>query len=202
MASEWNCAFWLNVYYIFVCAWVEINCGHPGRLWNGWLENIEGGTGLGASIIFRCHEGMTLEGNTSTVCQIDGKWRYPLPKCLGVYLGWEESFFNFSYMEKMAICWESQNWICYTFLKLVCYFAAPCVVPQVAQGRVILLSQNDTAISSTVVPHGEALDVECDQQYEFLASSSPVTCNNGTWTHIPKCQPARQVNLHYRTYKL
>lgn len=47
------------------------------------MENIEAGTGLGASIIFRCHDGMKLEGNTSTVCQIDGKWRYPLPKCLG-----------------------------------------------------------------------------------------------------------------------
>ncbi|XP_071053370.1 sushi, von Willebrand factor type A, EGF and pentraxin domain-containing protein 1 isoform X3 [Onthophagus taurus] len=132
----------------------EINCGHPGRLWNGWLENIEGGTGLGASIIFRCHDGMTLEGNTSTVCQIDGKWRYPLPKCL-----------------------------------------APCVVPQVAQGRVILVAQNDTAMSSTVVTHGEALAVECNYQYEFLASLSPVTCNNGTWTHIPKCQPARCKHL-------
>ncbi|KAK9874005.1 hypothetical protein WA026_002356 [Henosepilachna vigintioctopunctata] len=128
----------------------EINCGHPGRLWNGWLENIEGGTGLGASIIFRCHEGMFLEGNSSTVCQIDGKWRYPLPRCL-----------------------------------------APCVVPHVSQGRVILVSKNDTAPSSTVVIHGEELIVECDTQYEFLGSLSPVTCNNGTWTQIPKCEPAR-----------
>lgn len=61
----------------------EINCGHPGLLFNGWLENIESGTGLGASIIFRCREGMKLEGNTSSVCQIDGRWRYPLPQCLG-----------------------------------------------------------------------------------------------------------------------
>lgn len=68
-----------------ICARVEITCGHPGRLWNGWLENIESGTGMGASIIFRCHEGMLLEGNTSTVCQFDGKWRYPLPKCLGKF---------------------------------------------------------------------------------------------------------------------
>nr|CAI5818935.1 unnamed protein product [Callosobruchus analis] len=45
----------------------EINCGHPGRLWNGWLEGIEGGTGLGASIIFRCHEGMLLIGNSSSL---------------------------------------------------------------------------------------------------------------------------------------
>ncbi|XP_031335519.1 sushi, von Willebrand factor type A, EGF and pentraxin domain-containing protein 1-like isoform X3 [Photinus pyralis] len=128
----------------------EINCGHPGRLWNGWLENIEGGTGLGASIIFRCHEGTRLDGNSSTVCQIDGKWRYPPPKCL-----------------------------------------APCVVPQVSQGKISLLSRNDTAPSSTVVQDGEALTVDCEPLYEFALSDSPVVCNNGTWTHIPKCQPAR-----------
>lgn len=64
---------------------IEINCGHPGRLYNGWLENIEGGTGLGASLIFRCHDGMKMEGNSSTVCQLDGTWRYPLPKCLGMH---------------------------------------------------------------------------------------------------------------------
>lgn len=52
----------------------EINCGPPGVLYNGWLENIDAGTGLGASIIFRCHPGMLLNGNSSTVCQIDGRW--------------------------------------------------------------------------------------------------------------------------------
>ncbi|XP_050294789.1 uncharacterized protein LOC126734965 isoform X2 [Anthonomus grandis grandis] len=128
----------------------EINCGHPGRLWNGWLENIEGGTGLGASIIFRCHEGMLLEGNSSTVCQIDGKWRYALPKCL-----------------------------------------APCVVPHVSKGRVILLSRNDTAPTSTVVTHGETLSVDCDPKYEFISTLINVSCNNGTWTQMPKCEPAK-----------
>ncbi|XP_060533491.1 sushi, von Willebrand factor type A, EGF and pentraxin domain-containing protein 1 isoform X2 [Cylas formicarius] len=132
----------------------EINCGHPGRLWNGWLENIEGGTGLGASIIFRCHEGMLLEGNSSTVCQIDGKWRYPLPKCY-----------------------------------------APCVVPHVTKGRVILLSRNDTAPTSTVVTHGEMLTVDCDPKFEFQWTHEKVTCNNGTWTQMPKCEPAKCQSL-------
>lgn len=56
------------------------NCDHTNHF---RLENIEAGTGLGASIIFRCHPGMLLIGNTSTVCQIDGRWRYPVPECLG-----------------------------------------------------------------------------------------------------------------------
>ncbi|XP_030753340.1 uncharacterized protein LOC115880296 [Sitophilus oryzae] len=132
----------------------EINCGHPGRLWNGWLENIEAGTGLGASIIFRCHEGMLLEGNSSTVCQIDGKWRYALPKCL-----------------------------------------APCVVPHITKGRVILLSRNDTAPTSAVVVHGEVLAVECEAKYEFISTLAHVSCNNGTWTQMPRCEPARCQSL-------
>lgn len=68
----------------------EINCGHPGSLYNGWLENIEAGTGLGASIIYRCHPGMLLIGNTSTVCQIEGRWRYPVPECLGKYFWYND----------------------------------------------------------------------------------------------------------------
>jgi len=62
---------------------IEIDCGHPGELYNGWIENIERGTALGASLIFRCKQDMTLVGHTSSICQIDGKWRYPVPKCLG-----------------------------------------------------------------------------------------------------------------------
>uniref|UniRef100_A0AAR5PA08 Sushi domain-containing protein n=1 Tax=Dendroctonus ponderosae TaxID=77166 RepID=A0AAR5PA08_DENPD len=132
----------------------EINCGHPGRLWNGWLENIEAGTGLGASIIFRCQEGMLLEGNASTVCQSDETWRYPLPRCL-----------------------------------------APCVIPHVSRGRVILLSKNYTANTSTVVAHGEKLAVDCDPSYEFLSTHMNVTCNNGTWTEMPRCDPAKCQHL-------
>ncbi|XP_025833136.1 sushi, von Willebrand factor type A, EGF and pentraxin domain-containing protein 1 isoform X2 [Agrilus planipennis] len=132
----------------------EINCGHPGRLWNGWLENIEGGTGLGASIIFRCHEGKRLVGHSSTVCQIDGKWRYPLPKCL-----------------------------------------APCVVPQVSHGQVIMVSRNDTPTASTLVKDGESLTVDCEENYEFPDMHLSVVCNNGTWTHIPSCVPARCKHL-------
>lgn len=139
----------------------EINCGNPGVLWNGWLENVESGFGLGASIIFRCHPEMSIEGNASTVCQIDGRWRYQVPLCL-----------------------------------------APCVVPTISQGIVIPIEldipdPNTTTIhslgiGSSKVKHGTVLDVVCDQNYEFpLTSMSPPTCNNGTWSIIPRCVPAR-----------
>ncbi|XP_060807330.1 uncharacterized protein LOC106139408, partial [Amyelois transitella] len=139
----------------------EINCGHPGQLWNGWLENISSGTGLGASIIFRCQDGMKMEGNGSAICQSDGTWSHPLPQCL-----------------------------------------APCVVPHVSQGRVVLVEnktgENDTnegntqiVGSSSMVQHGEIIYVDCEKDYEFPSNNAAVTCNNGTWTQIPRCQPAR-----------
>ncbi|XP_045513614.1 uncharacterized protein LOC123707539 isoform X2 [Pieris brassicae] len=138
----------------------EINCGHPGQLWNGWLENISSGTGLGASIIFRCQDGMRMEGNGSAICQSDGTWSHPLPMCF-----------------------------------------APCVVPHVSQGSVVLMenktSENDTqehtqiVRSSTMVQHGEIIVVECENDYEFPSTNTAITCNNGTWTQIPRCQPAR-----------
>ncbi|XP_047540229.1 uncharacterized protein LOC125073443 isoform X1 [Vanessa atalanta] len=138
----------------------EINCGHPGQLWNGWLENISSGTGLGASIIFRCQDGMRMEGNGSAICQSDGTWSHPLPQCL-----------------------------------------APCVVPHVSQGKVVLMenrtgeneTQEHTQIvgSSSMVQHGEMILVDCEKNYEFPSNNVAVTCNNGTWTQIPRCQPAR-----------
>ncbi|XP_037959565.1 uncharacterized protein LOC119688947 isoform X2 [Teleopsis dalmanni] len=146
----------------------EINCGHPGVLFNGWIENIEAGTGLGASIIFRCQPEMLIQGHSSSVCQIDGRWRNALPECL-----------------------------------------APCVVPTISQGYVIpieiVTDENGTVIitpTSTQTPntssgvdkvkHGTALEVKCEENYEFPVSLlSPPTCNNGTWSIIPRCVPAR-----------
>lgn len=62
---------------------IEIDCGEPGALPNGWLENSDGGTRAGASVIFRCYDNMTLIGATSSLCHTDGKWRYPVPSCFG-----------------------------------------------------------------------------------------------------------------------
>lgn len=105
---------------------------------------------------------MLLSGHTSTVCQIDGRWRYSVPQCL-----------------------------------------APCVVPTISQG---VVSPIDTDIdlnatttyatlglgSITKVKHGTTLEVFCDEHYEFpISSLAPPTCNNGTWSIIPRCVPAR-----------
>ncbi|XP_022181036.1 sushi, von Willebrand factor type A, EGF and pentraxin domain-containing protein 1 isoform X2 [Myzus persicae] len=135
----------------------EIDCGSPGELHNGWLENTESGTGLGATIIYRCQDGMLLVGNSSTVCLADGQWRYPPPLCL-----------------------------------------APCVVPVIQQGHVNITRSNDSTpyVPKTVggpilAKHGDKLSVKCNAKYEPAGGNNDLaTCNNGTWTYIPKCEPA------------
>ncbi|OXU29456.1 hypothetical protein TSAR_000848 [Trichomalopsis sarcophagae] len=107
---------------------------------------------MGASLIFRCKERMKLEGHSSSLCQMDGKWRYPLPQCL-----------------------------------------APCIVPHIDRGHVYVASDERDHINNvTVAEHGKRLVVECVQDYEFAAASiTPVVCNNGTWSIVPTCSPAR-----------
>ncbi|XP_023248020.1 uncharacterized protein LOC106641587 isoform X2 [Copidosoma floridanum] len=134
----------------------EIDCGSPGVLYNGWIDNIENGTRMGASLIFRCNERMKLEGHSSSLCQLDGKWSYPVPQCL-----------------------------------------APCVLPDIPRGHVYVQasansSEHHYINNVTVAEHGKQLAVECSADYEFVASpESPVVCNNGTWSVMPACSPAR-----------
>lgn len=46
--------------------------------------------------------------------------------------------------------------------------------------------------TSNKVQHGTTLDVICEDHYEFpISALSPPTCNNGTWSVIPRCTPAR-----------
>jgi len=60
---------------------VEVDCGHPGNLVNGFLEGRR--TTMGSVIRFHCFEGMTFVGHNTTTCRDDGKWSHPLPSCMG-----------------------------------------------------------------------------------------------------------------------
>ncbi|XP_075151703.1 hig-anchoring scaffold protein isoform X2 [Haematobia irritans] len=151
----------------------EINCGHPGVLFNGWIENAEAGTGLGASIIFRCQPDMLMKGHSSSVCQIDGRWRNPLPECLA----------------PCVVPAISQG------------FVVPIEIITDENGTTITVPTTQTTPYQQTgnvekVKHGTALDVKCELNYEFPVSLlSPPKCHNGTWSIIPRCVPARCKNM-------
>ena len=39
--------------------------------------------------------------------------------------------------------------------------------------------------------HGENITVECNHNYELEGNVTQITCNNGTFDRMPKCEPAR-----------
>lgn len=132
---------------------------------------------------------MLLVGNSSTVCQIDGRWRYPVPECLGI---WHKSIKILN--QKHLNC---------TLNPPLKTQIAPCVIPTIGQGTVIPMEKEldpnvTTPMTPTLPPssnkviHGTTLEVVCEHHYEFPAmSSTPPTCINGTWSQMPRCSPAR-----------
>ena len=69
---------------LYACL-LEIDCGVPGVLYNGFIDGEK--TKLDSIINYRCTDGTTFIGrNESAICQPDGSWSNPLPKCLGMFL--------------------------------------------------------------------------------------------------------------------
>lgn len=81
------------------------------------------------------------------------------------------------------------------------YITAPCVVPVIQQGHVNITRANNSTpyMPKTDGPilarHGDKLSIKCNGKYEPAGGNIDLaTCNNGTWTYIPKCEPGKAYN--------
>ncbi|XP_064458816.1 sushi, von Willebrand factor type A, EGF and pentraxin domain-containing protein 1-like isoform X2 [Ornithodoros turicata] len=129
---------------------VEIDCGHPGHLHNGYVEFRV--STLNAKASYHCFDGMKFVGDSNTsVCLESGNWSHPLPKCF-----------------------------------------APCKIPVLEHAYVNLTTPESR------LEHGRVLNVSCDTNYELAYNATSPQCNNGTWTHLPVCAPARCKNMPER----
>ncbi|XP_015511335.2 protein lev-9-like [Neodiprion lecontei] len=183
----------------------EINCGPPGILYNGWIENIESGTGLGASIIFRCNPHMTLEGNTSSVCQIDGTWRYPVPRCLApcivpsvdkghIWVVSDKNRVNnvsvVEHGEKLTVVCESGYEFVANRTPIVCHNGSWAVIPSCTPARCKQMPRTpkNGMVIAPKTEHGMRAVFKCKDGYELQGDSKFVECNFGNWTgEIPHC---------------
>lgn len=66
-----------------------------------------------------------------------------------------------------------------------------------AQGRVSINAEMNSSAhvmsEPVLVDHGKELILQCEQRYEANTSDSPVVCNNGSWTQIPRCIPGKKL---------
>ena len=65
---------------------------------------------------------------------------------------------------------------------------APCIVPDVPMGRVVNLTSS--GYRNTVM-HGDNISIVCNKNYELEGNATQITCNNGTFNKMPRCEPAR-----------
>ena len=61
---------------------------------------------------------------------------------------------------------------------------SPCIVPDVPMGRVA----NHTSYRNSVM-HGEHISVQCTRNFELEGNVTQITCNNGTFDRMPRCEP-------------
>lgn len=50
------------------------------------------------------------------------------------------------------------------------------------------------------VPHGLEINITCEAKFDVGYNVTPVTCNNGTWTHVPSCVPGENVLSEIRFF--
>ena len=43
--------------------------------------------------------------------------------------------------------------------------------------------------------HGQNISIDCNMNYELEGNVAQITCNNGTFNKMPRCEPARCKDL-------
>ncbi|XP_066943300.1 sushi, von Willebrand factor type A, EGF and pentraxin domain-containing protein 1-like isoform X2 [Macrobrachium rosenbergii] len=178
----------------------QINCGHPGHLSNGWLENYEQGTALGSSIIFRCYPNMTIEGDQSTVCQADGTWSKPPPMCLapcivpsiefGVIKNKTRTGAQVPHGTVIDVQCNEKYELTYSLAPSICYNGTWTHYPRCQAARCKKLPRRPRhgMVIAPRTDHGMRARYRCKDGYK-LEGPTTTECDYGNWTGTtPKCR--------------
>lgn len=177
---------------------------------HGRIVTSQGNTEFGAVVEYQCDYGHKMEGNSSVECRQDKEWSHPVPRCRpidcghpghlanGQLIGDDVTTFNtvigFKCNRGMTLISPYNSTTCLIsglWSHPLPQCVAPCPLHSVENGRVT------SHPPDSVVPHGQSIVVDCKPQYELQSSdnTTPITCNNGTWSRSLVCVPGKTLSL-------
>jgi len=157
-------------------------------------------------ISYECNYGYMIIGETVRRCERNKVWTGLQPICREINCGspgilpngWLEgsrttlhAVVTFRCQEGMTFSGPSYRTICQADGRWShpiprCY--APCVIPHISHGFVA-----DRASGSSI-GHNQSIAVQCLTQFQPTTNRTTI-CNNGTWSSVPKCIPAKCTEL-------
>jgi len=154
-------------------------------------------------VSYECNYGYMIVGNASRICGSDRSWSGLEPECHEINCGppgggslpngWLEGSRTSMHSVVMFNCLEGMTLVGHK--RTTCgpdgkwnnpppKCLAPCIIPQIEHG-------NSSTRVGDKVTHGDNITIDCEDRFETKSNSTPIQCNNGTWTLTPKCFPAR-----------
>ncbi|XP_055934154.1 sushi, von Willebrand factor type A, EGF and pentraxin domain-containing protein 1-like isoform X3 [Argiope bruennichi] len=177
-----------------------VQCDKPANPQNGRAHYTS--VSYNSVVNYECRFGFKLVGPATRTCNASKQWDGIEPFCEEIkcedpgpfYNGYFEGrsyslgstvFFRCFEGMKMegarsATCLQSGNWS-----NPIPKCLSPCIVPEIEQGNFTDYSPGAR------VPHGVEINITCEPRYDVIYNATPISCNNGTWTHVPTCVPAR-----------
>ncbi|CAN7994318.1 unnamed protein product, partial [Ixodes hexagonus] len=186
---------------------VEIDCGHPGHLHNGYVEFRT--STLNAKASYNCFDGMKFQGQAnSSVCLDTGNWSNPLPKCLGENIETNiergrlphplsvSSRLDHAYKVGVPGC-DRNHQRASRPDRLTCVFGQPLTRPggvcrsRLCAARCKSLPERPAhgIVIAPKTEHGMRALFHCVDGYELVGPNVTV-CQFGNWTHktVPVCR--------------
>uniref|UniRef100_A0A0P5PLV4 Sushi, von Willebrand factor type A, EGF and n=1 Tax=Daphnia magna TaxID=35525 RepID=A0A0P5PLV4_9CRUS len=177
----------------------EINCGSPGHIPNGWIENLHLGTSLGTSIIYRCNKNMKRIGASSATCEKSGRWSYNPPQCLSscVVPMVERGVVRNVSVGSMIPHGENLTLECIDLYEpahglatFTCNNGTWNVIPRCEPARCKSLPKRPRhgMVIAPRMEHGSRALYKCKDGFQ-LGGSNVTECNYGNWSGLPPaCQ--------------
>ncbi|CAJ1086014.1 sushi%2C von Willebrand factor type A, EGF and pentraxin domain-containing protein 1 [Xyrichtys novacula] len=173
-------------------------CGRPTQIPNGQTLGSE--FGFNSKVRYECDEGYTLNGDHTLICQSDGLWDKPAPRCDVISCDPPEDishgFLNgssFNYDDVVEyVCFDGYNVVGDPILRCSAEGTWVGTVPQCRPCICALPALKFGVVLGRERSCGDSVNFQCDDGYRLLGPSEAVCEKGGVWSPgVPVCGRGR-----------